>query len=361
MVIGVLGGGQLGRMLALAGIPLGLSFRFFDPATECPAAVLGPHTCAAWDDHTALNQFASQVDVVTFEFENVPTATVEFLSARVPVRPGVAALRHGQDRIAEKDFFVKHGLSVHPYRAAASLAEFERAFAEIGGPCVAKTRRMGYDGKGQAVIRTASEIAPAWQALAGQPLLVEAFVAFESEASIIGVRGLNGEIRTYPMARNVHRGGILRVSTAPADNVGEELAKAAHEHVCAVLNALDYVGVLAIEFFLSNGKLLANEMAPRVHNSGHWTIEGSNVSQFENHVRAVAGLPLGDTSMRAGPCVMVNIIGQRPDAAALLAVPGLHLHDYAKSAKAGRKIGHATLMPVPREWEKIPAVASILS
>ena len=360
MVIGVLGGGQLGRMLALAGIPLGLTFRFFDPAPECVAADVGLHTRAAWDDRDALRTFAASVDVVTYEFENVPTDTVAFLAALVKVAPGVAALTHGQDRIAEKDFFVAQGLSVHPYRAASTLEEFHAAVAAIGAPCVAKTRRMGYDGKGQAVVKSAAEVDAAWEMLQHQPLLVEQFVPFESEASIIGVRGSDGAMRTYPMARNVHRGGILRVSTAPADNVGDELATAAERHMRAVLTALDYVGVMAIEFFVSGGRLLANEMAPRVHNSGHWTIEGSLTSQFENHVRAIAGLPLGETAMRAGPCVMVNIIGQRPDAAALLRVPGLHLHDYAKTCKPGRKVAHLTLQPAPMDWEQIPAIATVL-
>ena len=361
MLIGVLGGGQLGRMLALAGIPLGLRFRFFDPATECPAAAVGEQVCAPWDDHAALDTFAKGLDAATFEFENVPASTLAFLTSRVPVRPGPLALERGQDRLDEKRFFESCGLSVHPYRAASSLDEFEHATRDIGLPCVAKTRRMGYDGKGQAVIRQASDVAPAWHALGERPLLVEQFIPFDSEASIIGVRGVGGEIRTYPLTANVHRGGILRVSSAPATGLDPSLERAAATHVRAVLDALDYVGVLAIEFFVAQGRLLANEFAPRVHNSGHWTIEGACTSQFENHVRAVAGLPLGDASLRAGPCVMVNIIGERPDAQALLAVPGLHLHDYGKAARPGRKIGHATLLPPPQGWERHPAVAALLA
>lgn len=361
MVIGVLGGGQLGRMLALAGYPLGLSFRFFDPAGECPAADLGPHHRAAWDDHAALREFASKVDVVTWEFENVPTATVEFLSALVPVRPHLQALERGQDRLDEKEFFVAQGLDVHPFRVASTFEQFTESVAAIGLPCVAKTRRMGYDGKGQAVLRTTSDVEPAWKALGAHPVLVEQFIPFDAEASIIGVRGVSGEIRTYPLTRNVHRAGILRLSEAPSPLASGPLGEQAVGHVTAVMQALDYVGVLAIEFFIAGDRLLANEMAPRVHNSGHWTIEGARTSQFENHVRAVAGLPLGDCSLRSGPCVMVNIIGLRPDAASLLAVPGLHLHDYAKAAKPGRKIGHATLSPVPEAWDRIPPIASLLA
>lgn len=361
MLIGVLGGGQLGRMLALAGIPLGLRFRFFDPAPECPAAAVGEHVRAEWDDHGALEAFAKGLDAATFEFENVPAATLAFVGSRVAVRPGPLALEKGQDRLNEKAFFESCGLNVHPYRAASSEAELERALREIGLPCVAKTRRMGYDGKGQAVIRDLAEVPAAWRSLGGHPLLVERFIAFESEASIIGVRGADGDIRTYPLTANVHRGGILRVSSAPAAGLDPSLERAASEHVRAVLAALDHVGVLAIEFFVSQGRLLANEFAPRVHNSGHWTIEGACTSQFENHVRAVAGLPLGDASLRAGPCVMVNIIGERPDATSLLSVPGLHLHDYGKAARPGRKIGHATLLPPPQGWEQDPALARLMA
>jgi 5-(carboxyamino)imidazole ribonucleotide synthase len=279
----------------------------------------------------------------------------------VPVRPHLRALERGQDRLEEKEFFVAQGLDVHPFRFASTRAEFEAAVRTIGLPCVAKTRRMGYDGKGQAVLRAASDLDAAWTSLGGHPVLVEQFSPFDAEASIIGVRSEKGDIRTYPLTRNVHRAGILRLSEAPSPAASTELGTLAQRHVAAVMNALDYVGVLAIEFFIAGDRLLANEMAPRVHNSGHWTIEGARTSQFENHVRAVAGLPLGDCSLRDGSCVMVNIIGARPDAAALLAVPGLHLHDYAKAAKPGRKIGHATLSPVPEGWDRIPAVQAILA
>jgi 5-(carboxyamino)imidazole ribonucleotide synthase len=360
MVIGVLGAGQLGRMLALAGYPLGMKFAFFDPAADCAAADVGPQIRAAWDDQAALRQFAQGIDLFTWEFENVPVATVELLAKLVPGYPHVRALTQGQDRIEEKRLFQRVGMNVHPFAAASTLAEFEHAVSVVGIPCVAKSRWMGYDGKGQAVIRDAAQVAEAWSSLGGVPLLVEQFVPFDFEVSIVATRGRGGEIVTYPLTQNVHRGGILRLSQVPAPDATASLEAQAQRHAKALLNELDYVGTLAIEFFVRGDQLLTNEFAPRVHNSGHWTIEGAVTSQFENHVRAIAGLPLGDASLRGGPSVMLNIIGDRPDTAALLRVPGLHLHDYGKAARPSRKIGHVTLHPPSPDWRAEPALATLI-
>ena len=339
MKIGVLGAGQLGRMLALAGYRLDFDFVFFDPAEEACAAPLGTHIHADYSDEPALARFCDAVDRVTYEFENVPAACAEFVAARRPLHPHPRALAVGQDRLAEKQLFDRLGIAVPKYRPVSSRAELEQALAAVGLPAVLKTRRLGYDGKGQSVLRGAADADAAWNALGRQPLLLEGFVPFEREVSCIGARSRSGEVSFYPVAENTHRDGILRTSIPrPCDPV----QAAAEDSTRRVMEALDYVGVLAFEFFVAGGALLGNEIAPRVHNSGHWTIDGAQCSQFENHLRAIAGLPLGSTALR-GHAAMVNFIGAVPELAQLARIPGLHVHLYGKQAKPARKIGHANL------------------
>lgn len=341
MKIGVLGGGQLGRMLALAGHPLGLQFRFLDPAPDAPSRHLGEFHQAGYEDQAALARFADGLAVVTYEFENVPVVAARWLAERWPVYPPPRALEVAQDRLREKQFFERHGVPTNAFAAAGSRDEFDAALARIGLPAVVKTRRLGYDGKGQRVVRSPADAEAAWQALVPAPLLVESFVPFEREISVIAVRGRGGAIATYPLVQNRHEQGILAESIAPAPDVGGDLQTQATRHATALLNAFGYVGVLTIEFFVQSGRLIANEIAPRVHNSGHWTIEGARTSQFENHLRAVAGLPLGPTDA-VGCSVMRNLIGTAPDLAQLLALPNAHPHLYGKAPRPGRKLGHVT-------------------
>ncbi|MGL6097896.1 MAG: 5-(carboxyamino)imidazole ribonucleotide synthase, partial [Fimbriiglobus sp.] len=293
-------------------------------------------------DFLALYELAKHADVVTYEFENVPVETARWLADRVPVFPPPRALEVSQERLAEKTFFRDLGIPTPPFAAVDSREQFDAAVAEIGLPAVLKTRRFGYDGKGQAVLRTPADAEAAWTKLGGRPLILEGFVPFDRELSLIAVRGRDGAVVCYPLVENVHRDGILHRSVAPAGDLGEELAERAAEYTTRVLTALDYVGVLTIEWFQDGPRLLANEMAPRVHNSGHWTIEGAHTSQFENHVRAVLGLPLGSTAA-VGASVMYNFIGSVPPAAAVLRFPTAHLHHYGKPARAGRKVGHVTV------------------
>jgi 5-(carboxyamino)imidazole ribonucleotide synthase len=333
-------------MLALAGYPLGMRFRFLDPSPDSPAGQVGEQIVGPYDDAAALAEFARGLDVATFEFENVPWGATHWLCDHVPTFPPPRALEVGQDRLAEKTLFQKVGLEVHQFAAAESPQQLAAAIDAIGAPVVIKTRRGGYDGKGQALVRTPDEARDSgrlWADLGGVPLLVEKFVPFDRELSLLGVRSRDGRFAAYPLVQNVHSGGILRMSTAPAPGVGPELQHRAEAYVHAVMQELAYVGVLAIEFFEVGGELLANEMAPRVHNSGHWTIEGAATSQFENHLRAIAGLPLGDTGC-LGHSVMLNMIGGSPSPAQILEVPGAHLHLYGKSPRPGRKIGHATVV-----------------
>jgi len=342
MRVGVLGAGQLGRMLALAGHPLGMCFDFFDPAADACAGAVGTLTTAPWDDARAVRAFASRCDVVTYEFENVPLACVREAMVAAPVYPPPAALEAGQDRFNEKTLFVRSGLSVHPFTPCDTPRELLRAVESLGAPLVVKTRRGGYDGKGQLLVRAATDAEPAWRELGGVPLLAEQLVRFERELSVIGVRGRDGSFVAYPLTENTHRSGILRTSIAPASNLDGPLAEEAVGHVRTLMESLGYVGVLAVEFFDAGGRLLANEMAPRVHNSGHWTIDGAATSQFENHLRAVAGLPLGSCDAR-GVSAMVNFIGGWPEPARVLAL-GAKLHLYGKSPRPGRKVGHATIV-----------------
>jgi len=351
--IGVLGGGQLGRMLALAGYPLGLRIRFYDEVPDAPASQVGELVVGRFDDGAALERFARGLDAVTYEFENVPVDAAERLAAVVPVLPPPAALAAAQDRLSEKRLFVELGVPTTRFVPVDTREQLDVALRELGLPVVLKTRRHGYDGKGQAVVRTADDVEPAWAALGAgtRALIAEEFVAFDRELSVLAVRGHDGACGFYPLVENVHQRGILRLSRAPAADVAPALQERAHAHARAVMERTGYVGVLAIEFFERGGELIANEMAPRVHNSGHWTIEGACVSQFENHVRAVAGLPLGSCEAR-GWSAMVNIIGALPTEAAtreLLTTPGGHLHLYGKEPRAGRKLGHVSLVAPTRD------------
>jgi 5-(carboxyamino)imidazole ribonucleotide synthase len=342
--VGILGGGQLARMLALSGAPLGLRFLVLDSTPDACAAQFAPLLQADYRDQGGLAEFASRVDVATFDFENVPAESAQWLAERIPVFPSPSALSVAQDRLAEKSLFRELGIPVPEFAAIDSRAGLDAALAEIGTPCILKTRRLGYDGKGQFRIKSVADADAAWAALGAQAgtvgLILEGFVAFQRELSVVAVRGRDGELRAWPLTENWHESGILSASLAPArvDAALQEQALAAARKVA---EALDYVGVFALELFLKDGVLLANEMAPRVHNSGHWTIEGAETSQFQNHLRAVLGLPLGETRAIGHSC-MLNWIGAMPAAAPVLAEACGHWHDYGKSAREGRKVGHAT-------------------
>ena len=343
--VGILGGGQLARMLALSGAPLGLRFLAMDTVADACAGQFAPMIVGDWRDERALAEFASRIDVATFDFENVPADAAQWLAERVPVFPSPSALAVAQDRLAEKTLFRELGIPVPPFAAIDTREGLEAALAAIGTPSILKTRRLGYDGKGQFRLKSRADADAAWDALGGQArtvgLILEGFVAFDKEVSVVAVRGRDGEFRAWPLTQNWHVDGVLSASLAPAP-VDAALADAAIAHARALADALGYVGVFALELFCQDGVLLANELAPRVHNSGHWTIEGSETSQFQNHLRAVLGLPLGATRM-VGEACMLNWIGAMPDASAVLAEPGGHWHDYGKEARAGRKVGHATL------------------
>jgi 5-(carboxyamino)imidazole ribonucleotide synthase len=328
-------------MLALAGAPLGVRFLIVDSASDACAGQVAPLLTADWRDFDALAGLAQHSDVVTFDFENVPAETAHWLSERTKVFPNARALALAQDRLAEKTLFRELGLDTPAFATVDSRDDLQRALDRVGCPAVLKTRRLGYDGKGQFRMRSAGDADAAWAALGGVPLILEAWVAYEREVSVIAVRSRSGELRTYPLVQNWHADGILSASLAPAPDA-QELNATALKHARAIGERLDYVGVFALELFVVGGRLLGNEMAPRVHNSGHWTIEGAPCSQFENHVRAVLGLPLGDTSA-LGTSVMLNWIGALPDATPVLAEPRAHWHDYGKSSRAARKVGHATL------------------
>jgi 5-(carboxyamino)imidazole ribonucleotide synthase len=343
--VGILGGGQLARMMALSGAPLGLRFLVMDTVADACAGQFAPLIVGDWRDEKALGEFASRVDVTTFDFENVPAESAQWLAERVPVFPQPRALAVAQDRLAEKTLFRELGIPVPEFAAIASREDLDDAIAKLGTPCILKTRRLGYDGKGQFRIKTPADAVAAWDALGAQAttvgLILEGFIAFERELSVVAVRGRDGEFRTWPLTENWHVDGVLSASLAPA-KVDAAMAQTAFDHAKKLAEALDYVGVFALELFCRDGELLANELAPRVHNSGHWTIEGSETSQFQNHLRAVLGLPLGDTRM-VGLACMLNWIGSMPDAGVVLREAGGHWHDYGKEPRAGRKVGHATL------------------
>jgi 5-(carboxyamino)imidazole ribonucleotide synthase len=343
MTVGIVGAGQLGRMLALAGYPLGLDFLCLDPARDAPAGQVAPQLVGAFTDRRLLGRLARACEVVTFDWENV---SVESLAAvarahRARICPPVAALATGQDRVAEKKLFERLGIPTTRWQAVGSVRELTRALDRIGLPGVLKTRRLGYDGKGQAVIRSAAQAEAAWRSLGAVPLLYEELVPFDCEVSVIGARSAAGEIAIYPLCGNVHGEGILRLTRAPFGPPLWQRRAATYLH--RALTHFRYTGILTIEFFVRKGRLIANEMAPRVHNSGHWTIEGAVTSQFENHLRAILGLPLGATDA-LGHSAMINLIGRIPARRALLAQEGLHLHDYGKAPRPGRKVGHCTIV-----------------
>ena len=350
--VAVVGGGQLARMLALSGAPLGLRFQVMDPSADGCAGQVAPLMVAGYDDERALAEFAGRVDLATFDFENVPAAAAEWLAGKVGVYPNPGALAVAQDRLSEKTLFRKLGIPVPAFEDVATREDLDTAIAKVGAPCILKTRRLGYDGKGQFRIRSAGDADAAWEALGAQAqavgLILEAFVPFERELSVIAVRGRDGEFRTWPLTWNWHVDGVLSASLAPAPGVDAALEQAAAGYARRLAEELDYVGVFALELFCRDGGLMANEMAPRVHNSGHWTIEGAQASQFQNHLRAVAGLPLGATDAIGHAC-MLNWIGDMPDAAPVLREAGGHWHDYDKEARPGRKVGHATLRADSKE------------
>ena len=342
MTVGILGGGQLGYMLALAGYPLDFHFRFLDPSPQAPVGRIAPRVTADYTDLEALDKFASGLALVTYEFENVPVEAVRHLAKRLPVYPPPQALEAAQDRLSEKTLFQKLGIPTTEFLPIGSPEELQQGIRKLGLPAVLKTRRLGYDGKGQWVLRTREDVTNLEMEFPAAALILENFVSFTRELSILAVRGRGGETAFYPLVENHHRGGILRLSLAPAPRLTAALQREAEDAARRILEALDYVGVLAVELFECGGRLLANEIAPRVHNSGHWSIEGAVTSQFENHLRAVAGLPLGETRA-LGYSAMLNLIGEVPDPAELLTVPDAHLHLYGKALRPGRKVGHVTL------------------
>ena len=339
MRIGIIGAGQLGQMLGFAARDRGAECRFLDPSVSPPARVCGDVIQRPFDDAAALAELAADCDVITYEFENIPINALQQVEDKVAVYPPVDALRNAQDRLDEKRLFEQLGIPLPAYHAVATREDMIAAADVLGLPMVIKTRRLGYDGKGQYVVRATADIDAAWRQLGTQLLIAEQWVPFDYEVSSIGVRNVDGEIRIYALSHNVHEDGILRVSRSPVD--APLLAEKAAGYVRGLLLHLDYVGVLALELFVKDGQLLANEFAPRVHNSGHWTIEGAATSQFENHLRAVMNLPLGSTANH-GHAGMINLIGEIPDRARKLGES--HLHDYGKAPRPGRKLGHITVL-----------------
>lgn len=340
MNIGILGGGQLGKMLAMAGIPLGMRASVLDPSADPCASTVAAHIRAQYDDLVALSSLGRRSDVVTYEFENTPVSALEALLLHAPVRPGPQSLRVLQDRLTEKRLFRSLGIATPDFEPVGSLDELRAAIHRLGFPVVAKSRRWGYDGKGQSLIREPIDVDRAWESLGGQDLIVERFVQFDREVAIIGVRSLGGTCVFYQAVESHHVDGVLRW-VVPVDDA--RLQREAEACAGALLDALDHVGALGFEFFQTAGGLMANEAAPRVHNTGHWTTEGSRTSQFENHLRAIAGLPLGDTTTN-GFVGFVNYIGRVPPVSDVLAVRGAHHHEYGKAPHPGRKVGHATVV-----------------
>ncbi|SPL72283.1 5-(carboxyamino)imidazole ribonucleotide synthase [Acinetobacter stercoris] len=341
--IGIFGGGQLGRMMAQAALPLNIQCTFFEASTDCPSAALGEVISSKSEN--GLKEFIASADVFSLEFENTPLSDVDELTKSKAIHPPRQALATAQNRLLEKALFDKLDIPVAPYKAVDSLESLTSAVDELGLPIVLKTATGGYDGKGQFVLRSVDQIDQAWKELGpAKSLIAESFVTFSREVSIIAVRGINGEVKTWALAENHHHHGILSHSIVPAPN-SADLQPVAQDYITRLLNHLNYVGVLTLELFVTDKGLYANEMAPRVHNSGHWSIEGAVCSQFENHIRAVAGLPLGSTDV-VRPTVMINIIGKHPKTEDVLALSGAHLHLYNKAERPGRKLGHITLMPV---------------
>jgi 5-(carboxyamino)imidazole ribonucleotide synthase len=339
MKIGIVGGGQLARMLIQAGTPLGMEFMFLCPNEQACAAPLCRRLCLPFDDKAALEKLSRWSDVATFEFENVPAHVIEALAEYTRVHPSATALATAQDRLKEKQAFDELDIPTPAYAPVDGADGLRRAVAKLGLPAVLKTRSEGYDGKGQAVLRDMADLLPAWKRLGGVPMILEALVPFRREFSLIAVRNAQGEIRYYPLSENRHREGILRLSMSRDGSPWQPLAE---EYTGRLLQQLDYVGALALELFQTDEGLLANEIAPRVHNTGHWTIEGSRSSQFENHLRAITGLPLGDTSLLR-PAAMVNLIATLPSLNAVAQLPDAVTHIYGKAERPGRKLGHVTL------------------
>ena len=340
--LGIIGGGQLARMLVLQAAQLGIRCMVLDPKPDAGAGQLAPQIVANYDDMTALQQLLDQVDVLTYDFENVPAAALQQLAPGAQLAPGVEVLHAAQDRLREKQMFRQLGIAVGDFHAVNSRAELLQAIDHTGYPAVLKTRRLGYDGKGQVVLREAEDLERAWQQLGDHELILEAFIDYQFECSIIGVRNRAGEVRCYPLTVNHHEQGILRVSRVGFTGLAAALQQQAEAWLQQIAEQFHYVGVLTLELFASDAGLLANEIAPRVHNSGHWSIDAADCSQFENHLRAVADLPLGPTTVSA-EAMMINFIGHMPDRQCWLQVPGLHWHDYGKQPRDLRKVGHATL------------------
>jgi 5-(carboxyamino)imidazole ribonucleotide synthase len=347
MHVGIVGAGQLGRMLALSGYPIGVRCLFLDRSADTPGAQVAPSLIGDLEDPALLAELAARSDVVTFDWENISGSALSPLEKITQIRPPRAALEVSQDRIAEKALFTRLKIPVAAHCAIDSRGELIGALKKIGLPGVLKTRRLGYDGKGQYVLRSAADVDQAWAAIGAAGLIYEKFQDFSREVSLVGVRSAGGQTLFYPLSCNTHGGGILRHSVAPFTNA--RLEKSARLYLKRVMRALDYIGVLTLEFFVVRGSLIANEMAPRVHNSGHWTIEGCVTSQFENHLRAVCDMPLGSTRP-LGHTAMINFIGLMPDRERLLAIDGLAYHDYGKTPRPGRKLGHCTILRrLPKE------------
>lgn len=340
--LGIIGGGQLARMLVLQAAQLGIRCTVLDPKPDAGAGQLAPQIVANYDDMTALQQLLDQVDVLTYDFENVSVAALQQLAPGAQLAPGVEVLHAAQDRLREKQMFRQLGIAVGDFHAVNSRAELLQAIDHTGYPAVLKTRRLGYDGKGQVVLREAEDLERAWQQLGDHELILEAFIDYQFECSIIGVRNRAGQVRCYPLTVNHHQQGILRASRVGFTGLATALQQQAEAWLQQIAEQFHYVGVLTLELFVSDNGLLANEIAPRVHNSGHWSIDAADCSQFENHLRAVVDLPLGPTTVSA-EAMMINFIGHMPDPQCWLQVPGLHWHDYGKQPRDLRKVGHATL------------------
>ncbi|WP_257739159.1 5-(carboxyamino)imidazole ribonucleotide synthase [Woeseia oceani] len=338
--VGIIGAGQLGLMLGMAGRELGVECVFLDPAENPPAASVGKVIRAQFDDAKGLAELAAATSVITYEFENVSVAALSELNEKTAVYPPVAALGEAQDRLNEKQLFAELDIPLPQYRTVDSEQDLRHAIRDIGLPLVLKTRRLGYDGKGQYLLKSVDDVEDALRTLPNKPLIAEQWVDFDREVSAIGVRDLDGNVAVYPLTENQHRNGILRNSRAPAGPAA--MQELGNRHLQKLMTHLDYVGVMALEFFVVNNELLANEFAPRVHNSGHWTIEGAATSQFENHIRAISGMPLGATDA-VSHVGMVNLIGAMPNSPDTLTEAGMHVHDYGKEPRSGRKLGHITL------------------
>jgi 5-(carboxyamino)imidazole ribonucleotide synthase len=357
--VGIVGAGQLGRMLALAGYPLGIDCTLLDTSADAPGAQVAASVQGALDDTRALAKLADLVDVVTLEIENVAVSALESLDGRIEVFPPPAAVAAAQDRLAEKTLFRSLGIPTAEFVTIDSEADAASA-ASLGWPVILKTRRMGYDGRGQRIVDGTAALAAAWRELGAVPSIAEAFVEFDREVSLIAVQGARGERVFYPLAENVHRNGILASTIAPYHD--PTLQQQAEGWLTALMGALEYRGVLTVELFHTKRGLVANEMAPRVHNSGHWTIEGAETSQFENHLRAVLGWPLGSASAR-GHAAMLNLLGRLPPRDAVLGISGAHLHDYGKGPRPGRKVGHCTLVDAERArlLERLEPLRAVIS